>query len=561
MNNSRTGAKVLVDQLKLHGADHVFCVPGESYLSVLDALHDAQGIRLITCRQEGGAAMMADAYGKLQGKPGICMVTRGPGATNASAGLHVAMQDATPLILFVGQVARGMMEREAFQEVDYRRAFAQFAKWVAQIDDAARIPEFISRAFHTAMSGRPGPVVLALPEDMLDDVVQVLDARPAQTVPSAPGPEAVAQLSALLEQAERPLLILGGGAWTPQAVQDIEDFAQRLQLPVACSFRRQDRFNNSLSSYVGHIGIGVDRKLAARVKAADLLLVIGSRLGEMTTGGYTLLDIPVPAQTLIHVHPDPQELGRVYQPHLGITASPEPLARALRGAAIDSAPAWAAWTASARADYEATLVSPRSPGALQMGEIMNWLNERLPPSAIVCNGAGNFSTWVHRFYQYQRLGSQLAPTSGSMGYGLPAAIAAKLLRPDSPVVCVAGDGDFMMTVQELATAAQHGAPITVLLVNNGMYGTIRMHQERHFPGRVTATDLWNPDFVALAHSFGAHAESVDSTEAFAPAFERAQASGRLALIELRTDPQALTISQSLDEIRTAALNTAASLSH
>ena len=557
MSASRTGAQVLVDQLKIHGTDHIFCVPGESYLSVLDALHDAQDIRLVTCRHEGGAAMMADAYGKLQGAPGICMVTRGPGATNASAGLHVAMQDATPMILFVGQVARGMVEREAFQEVDYRRAFGQFAKWVAQIDDARRIPEFVSRAFHTATTGRPGPVVLALPEDMLDELVDVKDARPAAVVQTAPGPGAMAELAALLGQARKPLLMLGGGAWNAQAVRDIEAFAGRLQIPVAASFRRQDRFNNSLPCYVGHVGIGVDRRLAARVQESDLLLVLGARLGEMTTGGYTLLDIPVPAQTLVHVHPDPQEIGRVYQPTLGIPASPGPMAAALAALEIDAQPAWAAWTAAARADYEASLQAPRSPGPLQMGEIMGTLNERLPASAIVCNGAGNFTTWVHRFFQYRRLGTQLAPTSGSMGYGLPAAIAAKILRPDETVVCVAGDGDFMMTSQELATAVQHGAGVIVLLVNNGMYGTIRMHQERHFPGRVTATDLWNPDFVRLAQAYGAHAEVVDATEQFEAAFERARASAGLALIELRIDPQALTINQSLDGIRAAALASAA----
>ena len=527
-------------------------MPGESYLAVLDALHDVHQIKLITCRHEGGASMMADAYGKLRGKPGICMVTRGPGATNASAGLHVAMQDATPMILFIGQVARPMLEREAFQEVDYRRAFGQFSKWVAQVDDAKRIPELLSRAFHVAMSGRPGPVVLALPEDMLGDIVDARPAKPYREVLTEPGPAAMSQLTTALESAERPLVLLGGGAWCEQAVTDIEGFANRLDLPVAATFRRQDRFNNLHPCYVGHVGIGVDRKLAERVRTADLLLVVGSRLGEMTTGGYTLLDIPVPSQTLVHVHPDASELGRVYQPTLAIHASPQPFTAALKGLTLSSKTGWGRWRDAARADYLATLDAPRSPGNLQMGQVMRWLNETLPSDSIITNGAGNFTTWVHRFFQYKQFGTQLAPTSGSMGYGLPAAVAAKIIHPSRIVVCVAGDGDFMMTVQELATAVQHNAPIIVLIVNNGMYGTIRMHQERHFPGRVVATDLWNPDFVALARSYGAHAEQVTETTQFEPAFKRAISSGKLAVLELCIDPQAITITQSLDAVRAVA---------
>jgi acetolactate synthase I/II/III large subunit len=558
MKAIRSGAQILVDQLKIHAVNHVFCVPGESYLSVLDALHDAQDIKVVSCRHEGGAAMMADAYGKLQGTPGICMVTRGPGATNASAGLHVAMQDATPMILFIGQVARPMMEREAFQELDYRRVFGELAKWVAQIDDASRIPEMVSRAFHTATSGRPGPVVLALPEDMLADLAEVQDARPHRVVETSPGPDAMEELAGALNGAERPLVLLGGGGWSHDAVTHMEAFAQRLGIPVAAAFRRQDRFNNQHPSYVGHVGIGVDRKLAARVRSADLLLVIGARLGEMTTGGYTLIDIPVPAQTLIHVHPDPTELGRVYQPTLAITAGAGPFAAALARLDVQAKSCWTEWTASARSEYQATLEVPRSPGNLQMGSIMRWLNESLPVDSIVSNGAGNFTTWVHRFFQYKQFGTQLAPTSGSMGYGVPAAVAAKIVNPSRTVLCVAGDGDFMMTAQELATAVQYDAPIILLIVNNGMYGTIRMHQERHFPGRVIGTDLWNPDFVALARAYGAHAELVDETEQFIPAFERARTSGRLAVLELRIDPQALTISQSLDAVREAALAAATS---
>ncbi|MGV3570110.1 MAG: thiamine pyrophosphate-binding protein [Ramlibacter sp.] len=551
--DTRSAATLLVDQLKIHGVDHVFCVPGESYLAVLDALHDADGIRVVTCRHEGAAAMMADAHGKLSGRPGICMVTRGPGATNGSAGLHVAMQDATPMIMFIGQVARPMMEREAFQEVDYRRAFGQFAKWVAEVDDPRRIPELVSRAFHTATSGRPGPVVLALPEDMLDEMVAVTDARPWQPVQPAPGAPALEELAGRLEGAQRPLLLLGGGGWDAQAAADMQAFAQRLGVPVAAVFRRQDRFDNRHPCYPGDVGIGINPKLAARVRSADLLVAIGARLGEMTTGGYTLIDLPVPQQALVHVHADPEELGRVYAPTQAIVAGPRAMAAALAGLQVRPNAAWAAWTAAARDDYLGWLEAPRSPGKLQMGEVMKWLDANLPEDAIVTNGAGNFATWVHRFYRYKGFGTQLAPTSGSMGYGLPAAIAAKIVHPGRTVVCVAGDGDFMMTSQELATAVQHDAPVILLIVNNGMYGTIRMHQERHYPGRVVATDLWNPDFLTLAAAYGAHAERIEQAQEFPAAFERARASGRLAVIDLRIDPEALTIRQSLSDIRAAAL--------
>lgn len=549
----RRGARILVDQLAIHGVDHVFCVPGESYLAVLDALHDATNVRVVSCRHEGGASMMADAHGKLTGRPGICMVTRGPGATNGSAGLHIAMQDATPLIMFIGQVARGTLEREAFQEVDYRRAFGQFAKWVAQIDDPARIPEFVSRAFHVATSGRPGPVVLALPEDMLTEAAAAADARPYQAIPTEPGPAALGRLAELLQGAERPLILAGGGGWDAGAVARLESFALRHHIPVAAAFRRQDRFDNRHPCYIGDVGIGMNPKLAQRIRETDLLVALGARLGENTSAGYTLLDIPVPRQTLVHVHPDPQELGRVYQPTLGIPASAALFAAALAQLALAPNPSWRAWTEAGRNDYLANLEPPQSPGALQMGPVVQWLNAHLPEDAIVANGAGNFTTWVHRFFQYKRFGTQLAPTAGSMGYGVPAAIAAKLLYPRRTVVAVAGDGDFMMTGQELATAAQYGAPILILIVNNGMYGTIRMHQERHYPGRVVASDLRNPDFVTFAQAFGAHAERVERTEDFAPAFERARESGQLAVLELRVDPEALTIRQSLSGIRAAAL--------
>jgi acetolactate synthase I/II/III large subunit len=548
----RTGAQILVDQLKVHGADTVFCVPGESYLAVLDALHDANSIRLVTCRQEGGAAMMADAYGKLTGKPGLCMVTRGPGATNASSGLHVASQDSTPLILFIGQIARDTQEREAFQEIDYRRMFGQFAKWVAQIDDPRRIPEFLSRAYHVATAGRPGPVVLALPEDMLTEEAEVADGlsyRPVETWPGAPQ---MAALRAELAAAKRPFLLLGGSGWDAEGVARIQDFAAANKLPVGCGFRRQDRFDNAHPCYAGDVGIGINPKLAERIRESDLLVVLGARLGEMTTGGYTLVEIPTPKQRLVHIHPDPEELGRIYQPSLAIAASPRAFARAAPGLEPIAAPAWAAGTKAAHDEYLAWRKPVRSPGELQLGEIMLWLDAQLPPDAIVTNGAGNFATWVHRFHQYRRFGSQLAPTSGSMGYGFPAAVAAKVVHPERTVVCVAGDGDFLMTGQELATAVHRRLGVIVLLVNNNMYGTIRMHQERHYPGRVVGTDLWNPDFAALARAYGAHGEVVERTADFAAAFERARAVGGPAVIELRIDPDALTIRQSLSEIRAAA---------
>jgi acetolactate synthase I/II/III large subunit len=549
----RTGAQVLVDQLKIHGADTVFSVPGESYLAVLDALYDANSIRLVTCRQEGGAAMMADAYGKLTGEPGLCMVTRGPGATNASAGLHVAMQDSTPLILFIGQIARDTVEREAFQEIDYRRMFGQLAKWVAEIDDPCRIPEFLSRAFHTATSGRPGPVVLALPEDMLTEVVEVADAQPYRRVETWPGEAPMARLAELLAAAKRPFLLLGGSAWDAEAVAAIERFATANALPVGCAFRRQDRFDNTHPCYAGDVGIGTNPKLVQRIKESDLLIAVGPRLGEMTTGGYTLLDIPTPKQPLVHVHADPEELGRVYQSVLPINATPRAFARAAAALKPVQNPPWAAATAAAHQDYLAARRPPRSPGDIQLGEIMLWLDENLPADAIFTNGAGNFATWVHRFHQYRRFGSQLAPTSGSMGYGFPAAVAAKIVHPDRAVICVAGDGDFLMTGQELATAVHRRLGVIVLLVNNGMYGTIRMHQERHHPGRVIGTDLHNPDFAALARAYGAYGEVVERTADFAAAFERARAAGVPAILELRIDPEALTIRQSLSEIRTAAL--------
>ena len=556
-SNLASGGRILVDQLVAEGVDRAFGVPGESYLAVLDALYDTPEITFHLCRQEGGAAMMADAYGKLTGKPGICFVTRGPGATSASAGVHVAYQDSTPMILFIGQVARDMVEREAFQEIDYRRMFGELSKWVAQIDDAARIPEFVSRAFHTATSGRPGPVVLALPEDMLSASLPAPPlAKPYTPSAGYPAPQHLAALRQQLEQSERPLIVVGGGGWSAAAKSDLEDFAAANRLPVAVSFRCQDYFDNDHDCYLGQVGIGIDPKLAARVKDSDLLVLLGCRFGEMTSSGYSLLQIPNPGQTLVHIHPGAEELGRVYRPDLPIQAGGADFAAALAAMEPLDSGRWDAWTAAARADYCTHNRPAAMPGPLQLGEIVDWLDKTLPPETIFCNGAGNYTTWLQRIRRFRRYRSQLAPTSGSMGYGLPAAVAAKAVHPDRPVVCFAGDGCFLMHGQELATAVQYGLNIVVLVINNNMLGTIRMHQERHYPGRVSATDFVNPDFAAYARAFGAHGEVVEWTEDFAAAFERAQAADKPALLELRIDPEAITPTATLSGLREAALTTA-----
>jgi len=549
----RNGGQILIDALLKHGVDMAFCVPGESYLAALDALHGVQDrIKLIVCRQEGGAAYMAEAYGKLTGKPGICFVTRGPGATNASIGVHTAFQDSSPMILFIGQVARDQVEREAFQEIDFRRMFGPMTKWTAEIDDVRRIPELVSQAFHRALNGRPGPVAIALPEDMLTDTADIPDSSHYVTARAHPGAEDMADLRTRLAAARRPLMILGGGGWNRQAVDDIRAFAENMNLPVGCAFRCQDLFDNSHPNYVGDIGIGINPKLAQRVKDADLLLVVGARLGEMTTSGYTLIDIPVPRQQLVHVHASAEELGRVYQAALPINAGPGQFAASARNMlAVDSG-AWTDWIKNARADYLENMRAAPIPGDLQMGEIMAYLREKLPPDAILTNGAGNYASWLHRFYQYRHFRTQLAPTNGSMGYGVPSAVAAKLVHPDRLVLSFNGDGCFMMNGQELATAVQYAANVVFLVVNNGMYGTIRMHQERHYPGRVSGTALQNPDFAALARAYGAFGETVTKTAQFAPAFERALAAGKPALLELRLDPEAITPRESLSGIRAQA---------
>jgi acetolactate synthase I/II/III large subunit len=550
---TRSGGQVLVDQLVLHGTELCFGVPGESYLAVLDALHGAP-LRLVVTRHEGGAANMAEAYGKLTGRPGVCMVTRGPGATHASNGVHTAMQDSTPLLLLVGQIARETIGREAFQELDYRAVFGSMAKWVTQIDRAERVPELIARAFAVATSGRPGPVVVALPEDMLASEVDVPDAAPHRPLAGpAPAEEDMARLGELLAQARAPLAIVGEGGWTAQTGADVAAFAEAQAVPVAASFRCQDYVDNASPAYAGHAGLAMDPALAKRIREADLLLAIGGRLGEIPTAGYTLVRPGVPSQRLVHVHPDPDELGAVYQPELGIVAGLEAFAaaaRALEPAGVDGR---AGLLEAARGEYERNLGEVRElPGPLQLSAVMAALRERLPAEAIVTNGAGNFSVWAHRYYEFHRYPTQLGPRSGSMGYGFPAAVGAKAVHPDRPVVCIAGDGDFLMTGQELATAVQEELPVVVLVVNNAMYGTIRMHQERHYPGRVVGTDLRNPDFVAYARAFGAHGALVERSEDFPAALDEALECGCPAVIELRVDPQAITPRQTLDEIRAAA---------
>ena len=552
-SNLRTGGQILVDCLRLHGVDTVFCVPGESYLATLDAFHDVRdSIRLIACRQEGGAANMAEAWGKMTGRPGIAFATRGPGAANASIGLHTARQDSTPLILFVGQVARGMTEREAFQEVDFRRMFGQMTKWVAQIDDPARIPEMVGRAFQTATSGRPGPVVLALPEDMQTERAGAADGAPFRPVQAHPGAGDMDRLRDMLDAARRPLLLVGGGGWSAGACDDLQAFAEAFDLPVAAAFRRQDLFDNRRPNYAGVVGLGIDPKLKARLDETDLLVAVGPQLGEIVSGGYAYFTFPKPRQRFVHVAAGVGELGKVYQADLAINAGMAEFcaaARALSPSRVD----WAEWTKSARADYLAFSTAGGMPGAVNYSAIIAWLSDTLPENAVIANGAGNFSIWVHRFFRYKRYGTQLAPQSGAMGYGVPAGVAAGIRHPDRIVVSVSGDGCFLMNGQELATAAQQNVAVVFIVVNNGIYGTIRMHQERHYPGRPSGTDLANPDFAALARSYGAHGETVRRTEEFAPAFERARAAHGPALIELAMDPEAVLPTSTLAEIRARAL--------
>ena len=550
-DNLRSAAEVLVDQLRIHGVRHVFCVPGESFLAVLDAFHDSD-LSVTVCRQEGGAAMMAEAIGKVTGRPGVCFVTRGPGATNAAHGIHIARQDSSPLVMFVGQVARDTREREAFQELDYRAVFGSMTKWATEIDDPARVPEIVSRAFHTAANGRPGPVVIAIPEDMLVERVAVSDAPPFALIETSPGPDEMRKFAELLAGARAPIVINGGSRWSQEACDRLARFAEKYALPVCTTFRRGHLFDQTHPCYAGDLGIGPNPKLLERIKSSDLVIVIGGRLGELPSQHYTLFDIPRPQTPFVHVHPGAEELGRVYSPHLAIHATPTAFTAALEDLKFTRVPAGDA--KAAHADYLAWTEKPtEQPGRVNFGAVMVWLRDNLPADAILCNGAGNFSAWVHRFFRFRRYGQFVAPASGSMGYGVPAAVAMKRLHPDCQVICFAGDGDFLMNGQEIATAVQYDLPFITIILDNGMYGTIRMHQEREYPGRIFATKLRNPDFPAYARAFGGFGISVERTEDFPAAFGEAQASGKPAIIRLVIDPEAITPGTTLAKIRAKAL--------
>ena len=549
----RHGGRVLVDQLRRHGVDTIFTVPGESFLAVLDALHDEPAVRTVVCRHESGAGIMAEAHARLRGDLGVAFVTRGPGATHASIAVHDAAMSGTALLLFVGQVPTAHRGRRAFQEVDFEAFFAPLAKWSVEVDRPEHLSETMADAARVALEGRPGPVVVSLPEDVLAAEVSVPDAPvalpPQRPVPS---PQELAELGSLLAASTRPLVIVGGGTWSAATGDDLAAWAERNHLPVTVSFRRQDFLDNRSPSYVGHAGVGTASSLAGRIVDADLILAIGPRLGDTTTQGYTLLEPPVPRQRLVHVHPDAAELGSVYKPHVAIHAgAPETLAALVMEAPLDPA-AWREWTAAARADYEATLRPPPAPGAVDFGEVMAYLDERLPPEAILTNGAGNYSLWPQRYYRFKQYGTQLGPQAGAMGYAVPAAVAAKLHAPEAPVVAISGDGDFLMTGQEIATALRYGAPIVVLVVNNSMYGSIRMHQERHYPDRPSGSDLTNPDFAAYARSFGGFGALVERTEDFPEAFEQALSAGVPAVLELQVDPEAILPHTTLTEIRRTA---------
>ncbi len=569
---SRSGGQLIADQLIVHGVDTAFGVPGESYLGVLDGLYSHnEKFKFVICRQEGGAAFMAEAYAKLTGKPGVCLVTRGPGATNAAIGVHTAFQDSSPMILLVGQVGNDFVEREAFQEIDYRRMFGPMAKWVAQIDDASRVPEYMAHAFQAATSGRPGPVVLALPEDMLSATATVADAKPFASVQAHPSTAQAARVHELLANAKNPFVIVGGHGWSREAAKAFREYVEAMGLPVGCAFRFQDTFDNSRPNYAGDVGIGINPKLAARIKEADVVLSIGVRLGEMTTSGYTLFDVPVPKQKLIHVHSDVNELGRVYQAEMMIASGVNEFASALGCLSRSAGEGWcedrskasqSSWAEDLTTwQSEPPLYKNRAtPAKLNLWQVVQTIKRVAPKDTIITNGAGNFATWAHRFFPYQGVEhcgkSQLAPTSGAMGYGVPAAVAASIVQPERCVINFAGDGDFMMTSQELATAMQYNAAPIFIVFNNGMYGTIRMHQEKHFPARVYGTQLANPDFAKYAESFGAKGFVVTTNSefdaAFASALAHTQAARKPALIELKVDPQDLTPGATLDAIRAAA---------
>jgi acetolactate synthase-1/2/3 large subunit len=535
----RHGGQILVEQLAAEGADTAFCVPGESYLAALDGLYDSS-IRTVVCRQEGGAAMMAEAYAKMTGGLGACFVSRGPGAANATIGVHIALQDSTPMILFVGQVPRGMQDREAFQEVDFKAMFTPLAKWAAEIRQTERIPEYVARAAHTARSGRPGPVVLALPEDMLAAESAAVIVRPSPVAQAHPSDAGLAAIEQALSEAERPVMVVGGPGWNCSVREQVTAFAERLDLPVVCAFRYQDYIDNRHPNYAGHMGVGVDPALAQRIREADLILAIGPRLGEITTSGYTLLKSPSPDQRVIHVHPGAEELGRVYRADIPVQANLAAFAARLADIDAPDLIRWRSHTRAARAELEAFSLPEQTPGAVKMERIVTHVSETVPDDAVVTNGAGNYSAWVHRYFRYRGYRSQLANTAGSMGYGVPSAIAAKLAVPERIVISFNGDGCFLMNGQELATAMLYDLPIVFIVVNNSMYGTIRMHQEREYPSRVSGTGLRNPDFAACARSFGADGHTVENTEDFPAAFDKALKARKPALIELKVDPRALT---------------------
>ncbi|MDQ3478310.1 MAG: thiamine pyrophosphate-binding protein [Pseudomonadota bacterium] len=548
----RTGGRVLVDQLRINGCDRIFTVPGESFLAVLDALHDTPEIELTVCRQEGGVAYMADADGKMTGRPGVAFVTRGPGATNASAGVHVASQDSTPMILFVGDLDRSDKDREGFQEIDFASFFAPIAKWTARIDDARRIPEYVARAWRVATAGRPGPVVLAIPEDMLRDEIEVPDRPPVAPLAEAPDPGAIQALFELLKEACAPIAIVGGADWSPRAAHHFATFAHRHGIPVAAAFRRQDAIDNACGVYAGQLGYGPNPKLQQRVRDADLILAVGARLGEATTDGYKMITPDHPGQTLVHVHPDPNELGRVYHADLPICSDMGEFAETVADWADPDLVRFSAGEEAHREWLDWSEPRARDGVALDLGPCVKAMRDKLPANTIICNGAGNFSGWWHRYWRYGAMPTQLAPTSGSMGYGLPAAVAAALRFKDRPVVCVAGDGDFLMNGQELATAALYGCDLLVILVDNGSYGTIRMHQERDYPERVSGTGLSNPDFAALARAYGGKADTVERTQDFEPALDRALGEKGIRLIHCKTDVEQINSVTTIGEIRERA---------
>ena len=544
----RHGGHILVDQLKVNGIKRVFSVPGESFLAALDGLYNS-GIENIVCRQEGGAAMMAEADAKITSSPGVVFVTRGPGATNASSGIHIAMQDSTPLIVFVGQVPLAHRDREAFQEIDYERFFSPIAKWVAEVKDLKRLPEYISRAFQVSQGGRPGPVIISLPEDILSGVCEVPDRPRVVLGQQFTSDSEVKKIEKAIIKAERPLVIAGGTGWSKEAVKNLGVFVKNFNLPVATTFRRQHLMDNRHDCYIGDLGTGMNPALAKTVKESDLIIAIGTRLGEIATGGYELIDPKKPEQKIIHIHKDPNELGHVYQPTLSVLSSTENILNQFIDLPKLVNPEWSARTNEVRNNYLNWITPKETPGPVKLEKIIEWLSNNLPEDSIVTNGAGNYAAFLHRYFVFKEYPTAIGPTSGSMGYGFPASIAAKLRFPDKTVICLAGDGCFQMTLNEMSTAAHNKLAIIVIVVNNGKYATIRMHQEKHYPGRVSGTEIHNPDFAALAKAYGGFGVKVQKTEDFVAAYDQAVASGLLSVIELKIDDEVLSTSQTVSEVR------------